>query len=147
MTRGAAGRDAVVVGSGPNRLAAAISLARAGLSVTVLEQADAPGGGTRSMALTELGFVHDVCSAVHPLALASPFFAGDPLAEFGLSWVQPDGAAAHPLPDGSAVILERSIDAMAAGLGRDGAAWRRLVAPIARRWDALAESILAPLLR
>src|SRR5919202_7099453 len=108
--------DAVVVGSGPNGLAAAIALARAGRSVLVLEAAGAPGGGTRSAPLTLPGFTHDVCSAVHPLGIASPFLRRLPLAAHGLEWVQPPAAVAHPLDDGTAVLLERSIQATAAQL-------------------------------
>src|ERR671938_130164 len=96
--------DAVVVGAGPNGLAAAITLARAGRSVVVLEAAERAGGGARSEGLTLPGFVHDVCSAVHPFGVASPFFASLPLADHGLEWVHPDAPAAHPLPDGSAVV-------------------------------------------
>ena len=140
--------DAVVVGSGPNGLAAAITLARTGRSVTVLEAADHFGGGTRCEELTLPGFVHDVCSAVHPLAAAAPFFADLPLADHGLRWLHPRAPAAHPLPDGTAAVLERSIDATATGLGdRDGRAWRRLVGPLVARWDALVETLLGPLVR
>ena len=112
--------DAVVVGSGPNGLAAAITLARAGLK-TVLREAQATvGGGLRSAELTLPGFTHDVCSAVHPLALSSPYFRTLPLADFGLEWIQPAAALAHPLDDGSAAMLERSPDATAKGLGPGG---------------------------
>src|SRR6266571_6567593 len=112
--------EAIVVGSGPNGLAAAIVLARAGVSVRVLEAADTVGGGARSAELTLPGFVHDVCSAIHPLGVASPVFSAWPLADHGLAWIHPDAPAAHPLPDGSAVLVERSLDAMASSLGRDG---------------------------
>ena len=139
--------DAVVVGAGPNGLAAAVTLARAGCSVVVLEAADTPGGGCRSEELTLPGFVHDVCSAIHPLGASSPVFAGLPLADHGLEWVHPEAPAAHPLPDGRAAILERSLDATADGLGTDGRAWRRLVGPLAERWDDLSSSVLGPLLR
>src|ERR671930_1590882 len=100
--------DAVVVGSGPNGLTAAIALARAGRSVLVLEAAGAPGGGTRSEPLTLPGFVHDVCSAVHPLGAASPFFRRLPLAAHGLAWIQPPAAVAHPFDDGTAGVVGRS---------------------------------------
>ena len=108
--------DAVVVGSGPNGLAAAITLARAGLSVLVVEANDTVGGGVRSAELTLPGFVHDICSAIHPLAKASPCFAELPLHEHGLEFVEPPAPLAHPLDDGTAVVLERSVDETAAGL-------------------------------
>ncbi|MEA2704007.1 MAG: hypothetical protein QOD63_1952, partial [Actinomycetota bacterium] len=106
--------DAVVVGAGPNGLAAAVTLARAGLSVEVLEAADSVGGGTRSEELTLPGFVHDVCSTIHPLGAASPVFRDLPLADHGLEWIHPPAPAAHPLPGGRAVVLERSLDDTAA---------------------------------
>src|SRR5579863_4628344 len=111
--------DAIVVGSGPNGLAAAIALAQAGRSVTVFEASDTIGGGTRSAELTLPGFVHDVCSAVHPFAVASPFFKTLPLAEHGLELVQPPAPLAHPLDDGTAAVLERSIDETGMSLGPD----------------------------
>src|SRR5882762_1350203 len=101
--------DAIVIGSRPNGLAAAITLARAGRSVLVIEANDTVGGGTRSAELTLPGFVHDVCSAVHPLAIGSPVFRQWPLDEHGLQWVHPPGPLVHPLDDGSAAVLERSI--------------------------------------
>jgi phytoene dehydrogenase-like protein len=137
--------DAVVVGSGPNGLAAAVTLARAGCSVVVLEAEQRAGGGTRSEELTLPGFVHDVCSAMHPLAVASPFFAAQPLADHGLCWRHPDAPAAHPMPDGSAVVLKRSLEATAASLGPDAPAWRRLAGPLVDHWDELSASILGPL--
>src|SRR3954466_4538500 len=137
--------DAVVVGSGPNGLAAAIVLARAGLSVCVLEAADTVGGGARSAELTLPGFVHDVCSAIHPLGMASPFFRTLPLAEHGLEWVEPAAALAHPFDDGTAVVLERSPAAAVAGLGEDDARWHRLFAPLTRDAEPLLEDVLAPL--
>ena len=139
--------DAVVVGAGPNGLSAAIALARAGRSVTVLEAEDTPGGGCRSEELTLPGFVHDVCAAIHPLGAASPALAGLPLGDHGLEWVHPEAPAAHPLPDGSAAVLERSLEATAEGLGVDARAWRRVVGPLVRDWDRLAASILGPMLR
>ena len=137
--------DAIVVGSGPNGLAAAIALARDGVSVRLLEAADAVGGGMRSDELTLPGFVHDVCSAIHPLAVASPFFRTVPLAEHGVEWIESPAALAHPFDDGTAVLLERSPEATGELLGPDAARYRRLFAPLAREADAILEDVLAPL--
>ncbi len=137
--------DAIVVGSGPNGLAAAITLARAGRSVQVIEAAPTVGGGTRTSELTLPGFRHDVCSAIHPLGLGSPFFRSLPLEEHGLRWIQPDAPLAHPLDDGTAVTLERSLEETAAGLGEDAGAYRRLLQPFVRDADALLVDVLAPL--
>ena len=136
--------DAVVVGAGPNGLAAAIQMARAGHSVAVYEANEEIGGGTRSAELTRPGFLHDVCSAIHPLAVLSPFFNGLPLREHGLEWIQPDAPLAHPLDDGTAVVLERSVDATAARLGADGDAYRGLLSPFVARWEQLASDVLRP---
>ncbi len=136
--------DAVVVGSGPNGLAAAITFARVGHSVLVVEQADSVGGGTRSAELTGPGFVHDVCSAIHPLAAGSPFFSELPLAEHGLELVHPDALMAHPLDDGTAVMLERSVEATAAGLCADGTVYRKLFEPLVRDQDWLVPFLLGP---
>jgi phytoene dehydrogenase-like protein len=136
----------VVIGSGPNGLAAAIVLARAGRNVTVYEANSGIGGGTRSEELTLPGFVHDVCSAVHPMAISSPCFEMVPLAAHGLEWIQPDAPLAHPLDDGTAVMLERSVDATAANLGEDGAAWRSLMEPFTAAWADLRRDLMAPLL-
>jgi phytoene dehydrogenase-like protein len=137
--------DAIVVGSGPNGLAAAITLARAGRSVCVYEARDTVGGGARSAELTLPGFVHDICSAIHPLGMASPFFRTLPLAEHGLEWVQPPAALAHPFDDGTAVLLERSIEMTAQMLGQDAAAYRQLMAPLVARWSKLGDCLLGPL--
>jgi phytoene dehydrogenase-like protein len=136
--------EAHVVGAGPNGLAAAIALAEAGWRVTVHEADDVPGGGVRSAELTLPGFVHDRCSAIHPLAAGSPFFARLPLARHGLAWVHPAAPCAHPLDDGTAAVCERSVGATADGLGADGAAWAALFAPLVRDWSALADDLLGP---
>ena len=137
--------DAVIVGAGPNGLAAAITLARAGRSVLVVEGKETIGGGTRSAELTLPGFVHDVCSAIHPLGVASPFFRDLPLADHGLEWVFPPAAIAHPLDDGSAILVQRSVAATAAQLGGDGAAYRRLMGPLAADWRNVLGEMLGPL--
>jgi phytoene dehydrogenase-like protein len=121
--------DAVVVGSGPNGLAAAVELARNGKRVAVLEGKSTIGGGARSAEITLPGFVHDLGSAIHPLGYASPFFRSLPLEEHGLEWVHPDVPLAHPFDGGEVAVLERSLEATAAGLGRDAAAYRRLIGP------------------
>src|SRR5919107_4916349 len=131
--------DAVVVGAGPNGLAAAIELARNGRSVAVLEANDRVGGGARSGELTLPGFVHDLGSAIHPLGFASPFFRDLPLGEHGLEWVHPAAPLAHPFDDGTAVVLERSIEATAAALGPDAAAYRRLMGPISADAGRIAD--------
>jgi phytoene dehydrogenase-like protein len=133
----------VVIGSGPNGLAAAIMLARAGRRVTVYEAEEQIGGGTRSAELTLPGFLHDICSAVHPMAVSSPCFEQFPLYVHGLEWIHPDAPLAHPLDDGSAVMLERSVDATARNLGMDGNAWRRLMEPLASGWTDLRRDVLA----
>src|SRR5438105_15084606 len=126
--------DAVVVGSGPNGLAGAIALAQAGCSVLVLEANATIGGGARSAQLTLPGFVHDVCSAVHPLAAGSPFFKTLPLERLGLTWIQPEIPLAHPLDDGTAACLYRDVDEPADSLGADARNYRRLIRPLVRNW-------------
>jgi phytoene dehydrogenase-like protein len=137
--------DAVVVGSGPNGLAAAISLAQAGCSVLVLEAKETVGGGLRSAELTLPGFTHDNCSAIHPLGVGSPFFQSLPLGDYGLTWIQPDVPLAHPFDDGTAITLERSVEATATALGPDAAAYRQLMVPLVADWDKLTVDILGPL--
>src|SRR5262245_6099743 len=136
--------EAVVVGSGPNGLAAAIEIARAGHSVCVFEARDTIGGGARSAELTLPGFVHDVCSAVHPLGVASPFFSGLPLAEHGLEWIQPPAPLAHPFDDGPAVVLHRSIDDTCKMLAEDADAYRKRFSGFVRNAEALIPEILGP---
>jgi phytoene dehydrogenase-like protein len=138
--------DAIVVGSGPNGLAAAITLARAGCSVLVYEANATIGGGARSAELTLPGFLHDVCSAVHPLAAGSPFFKTLALERFGLEWVQPEIPLAHPLDDGSAACLSKDIDVTAEELHEDSGAYRRLMKPLARNWENLSVEFLQPML-
>ncbi|MFO0797925.1 MAG: NAD(P)/FAD-dependent oxidoreductase [Gemmataceae bacterium] len=137
-------RDAVIVGSGPNGLAAAIELARAGLSVRVVEGADTIGGGARSAALTLPGFTHDVCSAVYPMAAASPYLRTLPLDRYGLEWLHPPVPFAHPLDGGTAAVFRRSVDDTAAGLGEDADAYRRLLTPLVRAADGLFADLLGP---
>ena len=137
------GRKACVVGSGPNGLAAAIVLAQAGFEVQVFEAESQPGGGARTMDLTLPGFHHDFGSAVHPMAAGSPFFSSLPLERYGLEWIQPPAPLAHPLDDGTAVILERDFASL--DLGDDNAAWRPLMEPFARNWGRLAPQVLSPI--
>jgi phytoene dehydrogenase-like protein len=137
--------DAVVVGAGPNGLAAAITLARNGKSVLVLEAKETIGGGMRSAELTLPGFVHDICSALHPLGVASPFFRNVPLTQYGLDWIFPPISLAHPLDDGTAVLIEGTVEETAANLGPDAAAYRRLMGPLVASWQELLDGILGPL--
>jgi phytoene dehydrogenase-like protein len=137
--------DAVVVGSGPNGLSAAIVLARTGLRVHVLEAHETIGGGARTEELTLPGFQHDVCSAIHPMSLVSPFFQTLPLAEHGLVWKTSPYAVAHPLDDGTAAVLELSIEKTAARLGGDSDAYQRLMEPYVNNAAALFDEILRPI--
>ncbi|MFM7140392.1 MAG: phytoene desaturase family protein, partial [Alphaproteobacteria bacterium] len=137
--------DAVVVGSGPNGLSAAVELAREGAKVLVLEAARTIGGGTRTEELTLPGFRHDVCSAAHPMGILSPFFRSLPLADHGLEWIRPTASVAHPLDDGPALLLRRSVDATCQDLGEDAGAWRRIVEPLLDDPHALLGDILGPL--
>ncbi|MGA4791610.1 phytoene desaturase family protein [Nocardia sp. AB354] len=138
---------ALVVGGGPNGLAAAVALASEGVEVTVLEAAEQIGGGTRSSEAIVPGLLHDHCSAIHPMAVGSPFLAGLGLDRYGLTWRLPEIDCVHPLDDGSAGVLYRSVEQTAAGLGRDGSRWRLAFDRPVRRYDALSEDIMRPLLR
>ncbi len=135
-------KRAVVIGSGPNGLAGAIALAREGFEVVVHEAEPEVGGGMRSAELTLPGFVHDVCSSIHPLGIGSPFFR-----DLGLDveWIHPDAPAVHPFDDGSSLVLEGDLDATAAGLGRDGDAYRRLVGPLVAGWHEIERVLIGPL--
>ena len=137
--------DAVIIGSGPNGLGAAVTLARAGWKTLVIEAAATPGGGTRTEELTLPGFLHDVCSAVHPTAAASPLFRALKLEEHGLRLIHPEIPLAHPLDGGGAAVLHRSLEETAAGLGADGRNYRRLFAPLVEHAESLYPSILTPL--
>ncbi len=137
--------DALVVGAGPNGLSAAIAIAQTGHSVLVVESRDTVGGGARTAELTLPGFLHDVCSAIHPLAVGSPFLSTLPLSEHGLEWVHSPSPLAHPLDDGTAVMMERSVDETANGLGSDASSYRKLFAPLVRNWDKLSSDVIGPL--
>ncbi|HTX93467.1 MAG TPA: FAD-dependent oxidoreductase, partial [Mycobacterium sp.] len=139
--------SALVVGGGPNGLAAAISLAAEGVEVTVLEAAEEVGGGARSSEGVIPGLLHDHCSAIHPMAVGSQFHRRFGLQRYGLSWRWPEIDCVHPLDDGSAGVLYRSVEATAARLGRDGRRWRAAFGYPASRFDALSEDIMRPLLR
>src|SRR6185369_3234147 len=137
--------DAVIVGAGPNGLAAGIVLAQAGKRVRIYEANDVIGGGARSGSLTLKGFTHDLCSAVHPLAAGSPFFKSLPLARYGLEFIYPPAALAHPFDDGTTVLLHRSVETTSQQLGTDEAAYRNLMGPLVRNWPHISEDILGPL--
>jgi phytoene dehydrogenase-like protein len=136
--------DACVIGSGPNGLAAAIVLAQAGLRVSVYEAETAPGGAVRTMELTLPGFRHDFGSAVYPLGVGSPFFSSLPLADFGLQWIHSPAPVAHPLGDGTAVVLERDLDDAKLALGEDGQTWVSLLQPFVEHWPEFAAEVLGP---
>lgn len=138
--------DAIVVGAGPNGLACAVALAREGVRVTVLEAAEEIGGGTRTSELTVPGVLHDHCSAAHPMASGSPFLLSLGLERHGLEWCYPEIDCAHPLDDGTAVAMRRSIDDTATGLGVDGERWKRLFGPSSRDFDLVNEDALRPIL-
>lgn len=137
--------DAVIIGSGPNGLAAAITLAQAGQRALIVEAKATPGGGMRTQELTLPSFKHDICSAIHPLGIASPFFRNLPLADYGLEWILPPVSLAHPLDGGDAVAVTTSLDGTAAELGPDGRAWRLLFGPIVAQWEHALDDLLAPL--
>jgi phytoene dehydrogenase-like protein len=137
-------RRANVIGAGPNGLAAAIVFAQAGFQVDVFEAEPQPGGAARTLALTIPGFLHDFGSAVHPLAVGSPFFGSLPLASHGLEWIHSPSPLAHPFDDGTAVTLERDLSATEAALGKDGTTWRRWMEPLAKNWPALSAELLRP---
>src|SRR5262247_2436023 len=139
--------DAVVVGAGPNGLAAAIEIARAGHSVCVVEGRDTVGGGARTAELTLPGYLHDVCSAIHPLALVSPFFKTLPLSKFGVDWIHSRASVAHPFDEGPAAVLYRTIPETCATLETDARAWEKTFAAFARNAESLAQDILAPPIR
>jgi phytoene dehydrogenase-like protein len=136
--------DAAVIGSGPNGLAAAITLAHEGMKVVVFERNETVGGGCRTEELTLPGFRHDLCSAVHPLGVGSPFFKNLSLEQHGLTWVYPEFEMAHPLDDGSAIVLHRSVDETAKALGKDGTAYSRIMKPLFRNATGLMSDVLGP---
>jgi phytoene dehydrogenase-like protein len=137
--------DAVVVGAGPNGLAAAIRLQQAGLSVLILEARDTIGGGTRSAEVTLPGFTHDICSAIHPLAVGSPFFRTLPLEQHGLEYIFPSVMAAHPFDSGTAAVLNRSMEETARALGSDAQTYLKMIGPLLDRWPQIEKDVLSPL--
>jgi phytoene dehydrogenase-like protein len=136
--------DAIVIGAGPNGLAAAITMALAGRSVLVYEASETIGGGSRTSELTLPGFMHDVCSGVHPLGAGSPFFRTLPLAQYGLEWIEPPAPLAHPLDDGTAIVLERETEITARALGKDAASYLKLMNPLVADWGLIDEALLGP---
>ena len=140
-------KRAYVIGSGPNGLSAAIALAQAGLEVQVFEAEEIPGGGARTLPLTQPGFLHDFGSAVHPMAAGSPFFSTLPLDRHGLTWVHGHAPLAHPLDDGTAVMLEHDLADQDREFGEDAPAWRALVTPLVENWEKFSQSAMGPVLR
>ncbi len=137
-------RKACVIGAGPNGLAAAIVLAQAGMQVDLFEAQPTPGGAARTLELTLPGFRHDFGSAIYPLGASSPFFSSLPLANYGLEWIHSPAPLAHPLDDGTAVMLERDLVQTRESLGNDGPAWDRLMRPFVERWSEFAPEVLRP---
>jgi len=144
-TKGVVNSKACVIGSGPNGLAAAIVLAQAGLHVEVFEAESTPGGAVRTMELTLPGFFHDFGSAVHPLGAGSPFFTSLPLHDYGLEWIHSPAPLAHPLDDGTVVMLERNLTDAGTALGEDGAVWDKLMRPFVENWSEFAPEVLRPM--
>ncbi|HET6935900.1 MAG TPA: NAD(P)/FAD-dependent oxidoreductase, partial [Candidatus Angelobacter sp.] len=138
------GTDAIVVGSGPNGLSAAIRLAQSGWSVCVLEAEEQPGGGVRSAELTLPGYVHDICSSVYPMVVCSPYLRTLPLEQHGLKWAYPEVPLAHPFDDGSAAAVYRSVEQTAAALGEDAEAYKKLIGDPAAHWEDLFAAVFAP---
>lgn len=136
-------KNAIIIGAGPNGLSAAITLARAGHKVKVFESSDTPGGGARCAELTQPGFVHDVCSSIHPMAVCSPFFNSLPLEKFGLEWIYPESCVAHPLDDGTAAVMFPSLEETAAGLGEDEFPYRVVFDYLVRNADKLFPYLMA----
>src|SRR6056297_1396733 len=137
--------DAIIIGSGPNGLAAGIRLAQEGLSVKIYEKADTIGGGTRTLELTQPGFHHDICSAIHPLAKASPFLKSLPLEKHGLEWIQPEVPVAHPLDDQPSGALFRSFEKTVSYINeKDKSNYAHSISPFLEKWDNLLTDILAP---
>jgi phytoene dehydrogenase-like protein len=136
--------DAVIIGSGPNGLAAAITLAQNEQKVLVLEAKDTLGGGTRTAEITLPGFKHDICSAIHPLGIASPFFRQLPLTDYGLEWIYPPAALAHPFDDGQTAVLTRAMNESAASMGEDAGAYKKLMTPFVDSWQGILGDILGP---
>ncbi|TYP95986.1 phytoene dehydrogenase-like protein [Sphingobacterium allocomposti] len=137
--------DVIVIGSGPNGLAAAVTLQQQGLSTLIVEGSPTIGGGMRTKELTLPGFRHDVCSAIHPMAMASPFMRSLPLKDYGLEFIEADYAAAHPLDNGDVALLHRSLERTAHDLGIDGSTYKRLISPVVSRWGSLAVDTMGPL--